>query len=428
MKTTSQIPGAVKAHMEEICGRLNARPRLRQLFRSCYPNTLETTLEILEDGTVFLLTGDIPAMWLRDSTAQVTHYVPLAKEDAEVAGLIAGLLRRQFQYISIDPYANAFNREPNSRGHQSDLTDMNPWIWERKYEADSLCYPLRLAWLYWKATGDTAVFGQSFLDAASKILEVWTREQRHGTDSGYRFQRPGRDWKSNLRNGGLGMPCSYTGMTWSGFRPSDDACTFGYLIPANMFAAVVLGYLHELLTHLGQPELAQKAAVLAEQIRFGIETYGTVLHPKYGWIYACETDGFGNCHMFDDANVPNLLSAPDLGYFGPDREIYQNTRRFILSEDNPYFYRGKYAEGIGSPHTPDGYIWHIGLSMQGLTADSGEEMRRVLHMLEQTDGNTGFMHESFDPNRPEVFTRPWFAWSNSLFAEFVEKCAAMDVL
>lgn len=422
MQEYQPIPQAVTEHIEEVCAKLDQKhKKLSQLFRNCYPNTLQTTARVLDDGSVFLLTGDIPAMWLRDSTAQVTQYLPLAKSDQEVASLLAGLIRRQIFYILIDPYANAFNQEPNGKGHTTDQTDQNPWVWERKYEIDSLCYPLRLAWLYYQATEDTTIFDEDFAKAADTILRLWAREQRHNTMSDYRFRRHG-DWKSDLRNDGKGMPVNYTGMTWSGFRPSDDACTFGYLVPANMFASVVLGYLQTIFTDiLPRPALADRAAKLQNEIDFGIKNYGTVFHPKYGRIYACETDGFGNHHLFDDANVPNLLSAPYLGYTDISDPIYQNTRQFILSDENPYFYRGKYAEGIGSPHTPEGYIWHIALSMQGLTATTESEIQRILTMLEQTDGGTGFMHEGFDPNAPETFTRPWFAWSNSLFAEFLEK-------
>lgn len=422
MQKLNPVPKAVTDHVDEICGKLDKKhKKLSQLFRNCYPNTLQTTAEVLDDGSVFLLTGDIPAMWLRDSTAQMTQYLPLAQTDKEVAALIAGLVRKQIAYILIDPYANAFNREPNGKGHTTDQTDQNPWVWERKYEVDSLCYPLRMAWLYYEATGDTSIFDENFAKAADTILRLWTKEQRHDTMSDYRFRRRG-DWKSDLRNEGKGMPTNYTGMTWSGFRPSDDACTFGYLVPSNMFASVVLGYLQTIFTDiLPRPALADRAAKLQNEIDFGIKSYATVLHPKYGLIYACETDGYGNYHLFDDANVPNLLSAPYLGFTDVSNPVYQNTRQFILSDENPYFYRGKYAEGIGSPHTPKGYIWHIALSMQGLTATDENEMKNILTMLEQTDGDTGFMHEGFDPNAPATFTRPWFAWSNSLFAEFLEK-------
>ncbi|MBR2568805.1 MAG: glycoside hydrolase family 125 protein, partial [Paenibacillus sp.] len=222
------------------------------------------------------------------------------------------------------------------------------------------------------------------------------------------------------KNNGMGMPVNYTGMTWSAFRPSDDACTFGYLVPSNMFAVVVLRYLEEIATEVYEDAIfAEKVRRLKDEIDEGIQTYGVVNHPKYGKMYAYETDGFGNYNLMDDANVPSLLAIPYLGYTTADDPIYQNTRRFILSEENPYYYVGEAAQGIGSPHTPHRYIWHIALSMQGLTASTKEEREQVLNLLVSTDADTGYMHEGFDADDPHHFTREWFAWSNSLFSELV---------
>ena len=228
----------------------------------------------------------------------------------------------------------------------------------------------------------------------------------------------------------MGMPVSYTGMTWSGFRPSDDACVFGYLIPSNMFAVVTLGYMLEIFNsfYADETEFISKCKKLKDEINYGIQTYGTYDHPVYGKIYACETDGMGNKRLFDDANVPSLISAPYLGYTDKNDEMYKRTRRFILSEDNPYYYKGKFANGVGSPHTPEGYIWHIALSMQGLTSDDPDEISAVLKMLEDTDADTGYMHEGFCADDPKKYTRPWFAWSNSLFAELVEYAVDKNII
>ncbi|WP_372630832.1 glycoside hydrolase family 125 protein [Cohnella sp.] len=415
-----RYPEAMRRLFAEADGRLAARPQLRDMFKRCFANTLETTTKRLEDGSTFVITGDIPAMWLRDSSAQVRHYVPLAAEDAELRVLIEGVIRRQMMYIGIDPYANAFNESANDERYDEDDTDLSPWVWERKYEIDSLCYPLQLSYLYWKATGRTAMFDEQYRSAVRRILQLWETEQHHGAQSSYRFQRFDCPPTDTLRNGGRGMPVNCTGMTWSGFRPSDDACTFGYLLPANMFATVVLGYVAEIADQVYRDErLKRKAELLKEEIEFGIETYGTVIHPKYGKMYAYETDGYGNHRLMDDANVPSLLSIPYLGYRPADDEVYRNTRNFVLSADNPYYYEGKAASGIGSPHTPDRYIWHIALSMQGLTAQDPKEAMRLLDTLLATDADTGVMHEGFHADDPHRYTRPWFAWSNSLFAEFV---------
>lgn len=417
-------PVFVERTVNEICKKLRRRPILSEMFRKCFVNTLETTAELLEDGSVYVFTGDIPALWLRDSTAQVRHYLPLAAGDEELRRILEGLIQRQLMYISIDPYANAFNKEPNHQGHKTDITLQNPWVWERKYEVDSLCYPIQLAYLYWKATGETRLFDENFKDVVKRILDTWRTEQRHGECSTYRFSNPKRRWVDTLHNNGMGAPVNYTGMTWSGFRPSDDACTFGYLIPSNMFAVVVLGYIEHMAKEIyGDEELAKEAFSLKEEIDHGIKDYGMVDHYKYGKIYSYETDGYGNYSLMDDANVPSLLSIPYIGYTDTNDPIYINTRKFILSQDNPYFYKGKCAAGIGSPHTPKGYIWHIALVMQALTSTDRKEIEEILMMLENTHGETGYMHEGFHADNPCEFTRPWFAWANSLFGELIYKLA-----
>lgn len=417
-----RIPDSIYKRIDSYCEKLTDYPKLQKLYRNCYPNTLETTVKETEDGSLFVLTGDIPAMWLRDSTAQVSHYIPLAAEDNEIREILKSVIKTQFKYILIDPYANAFNEAPNSNGHIKDIPRNDPWVFERKYEIDSLCYPVRLIYKYWKATGDSSVFDRNFYDASKKIINLFKTEQRHFERSPYRFTRLGCRWSDTLHNEGMGASVSYTGMTWSGFRPSDDACVFGYLIPSNMFAVVIIGYIIEIFSKFYAEELdfISECNTLRDEIDYGIKTYGIVDHPKYGKIYACETDGMGNKRLFDDANVPSLMSMPYLGYCDKKDEIYCRTRNFILSDDNPYYYKGKFGRGVGSPHTPEGYIWHIALSMQGLTSDNPDEIRDVIDILASTDADTGYMHEGFNADNPNEFSREWFAWSNSLFAEFIE--------
>ncbi len=424
-----KAPKSVYDRIEKYCAKLSHRPDIAKLYRNCYPNTLETTVETAEDGSIFVLTGDIPAMWLRDSTAQVSHYLPLAGEDDEVREIIKGVIKTQLKYIRIDPYANSFNATDNDHGAVNDLPKKNPWVWECKYEIDSLCYPMRLAYLYWKETTDSSIFDDDFKKTAEIIVDLWVKEQRHDETSPYRFTRYGCPWQDTLHNDGLGQPVSYTGMTWSGFRPSDDACVFGYLVPSNMFAVVALRYLIEIFNEFyNDKNFVLKCNKLKEEIEHGIEIYATVDHPKYGKIYACETDGMGNRRLFDDANVPSLLSIPYLGFTSTDDPMYKRTRAFILSEDNPYFYKGKFGEGVGSPHTPEGHIWHIALSMQGLTADNDDEVRRVIDILASTDAGTGYMHEGFNADDPADFSREWFAWSNSLFAELIEYAVDKNII
>ena len=393
---------------------------LKQVFRQCFLNTLQTTVELLEDGTTFVFTGDIPAMWLRDSSAQVHPYLPFVSNDADLQRLFRGLIQRQAMYINLDPYANAFNKTANGHGHQDDKTMNNAWLWERKYELDSLCYPVQLLKDYWEATHDKYIFDESVYGMLRCILQVIRREQQHDQESRYSFERLSTAPSDTLPFAGKGTRTNFTGMSWSGFRPSDDACKFGYLIPANMFAVVILGHVAAFaIKFYEDASLAAEANALRDEIDFGIQTYGIVDHPKYGRIYAYETDGFGNYNLMDDANVPSLLSIPYLGYRPADDPLYQNTRSFVLSQDNPYYAVGTQARGIGSPHTKPGYVWPISLIMQALTATERGEKDELLAILLNTTAGTNYMHESFDPSQPEQFSRPWFAWANSLFGEFV---------
>ncbi|USK28368.1 glycoside hydrolase family 125 protein [Bacillus sp. CMF21] len=394
--------------------------KLQTMFEQCFVNTYETTLKSQKDGTTFVITGDIPAMWLRDSAAQVRPYLMAAEEDENIAEMIEGVIRRQLQFINIDPYANAFNESANGKGHQTDQTEMLPEIWERKYEIDSLCYPIQLSYLFWKSTGRVEHFDHLFVEALKKILNVWTAEQDHENNSPYSFIRETNRYYDTLIRDGKGSKTAKTGMTWSGFRPSDDACLYGFLVPSNMFAVVVLKYAAEICGEvIKDMELKRACEQLADEINTGIEKYAVFNHPVFDSIYAYETDGLGRFNLMDDANVPSLLSIPYLGYTGFRDETYLKTRSYILSRENPYYYEGVKARGIGSPHTPGQYVWPIALSIQGMTAVSYEEKLNILKILTSTDGNTGFMHEGFHADMPEKYTREWFSWSNSMFSEFV---------
>ena len=407
--------------IRDVQRQLGERTQLAMQFTQCFPNTLETTTELLEDGTTFIFTGDIPALWLRDSSAQVHPYLPLAVEDTDMRHMLRGLIQRQACFIQIDPYANAFNREPNGAGHTQDRPQQGPQVWERKYELDSLCYPVRLCYDYWRATRDETVFTEDVHAMLQAIVTVMETEQYHDERSTYRFERPAPCPPSDtLPFDGRGTRTNFTGMIWSAFRPSDDACQFGYLIPANIFAVVVLGYLATIAHEIYQDtELMKRARKLRAEVEFGIQTYGVVEHPRFGRIYAYETDGFGHYTLMDDANVPSLLSIPYLKYCSANDPLYLRTRRFVLSETNAYYFQGKAARGIGSPHTPHKYIWPIALAMQGLTSTEQEEQDEVLKLLTRTTAETNYMHESFSVDDPMQFTRPWFSWANSLFSEFL---------
>lgn len=395
------------------------------MFARCFENTLGTTLREMPDGTLFMLTGDIPAMWLRDSSAQLMPYLHFAAEDETISDMIAAVNRRQIEYVLLDPYANAFNAEANGAGHQSDLTDQSPWVWERKYEVDSLCYPIQLAHDLWTATGRTDHLGESFAHAARTIIDLWRTEQNHETQSPYRFQRFDCPPTDTLVRDGRGSETAPTGLTWSAFRPSDDACTHGYNIPGNMFAAVELQHIETIATEvLNDADLAASARDLRADIRRGIEQHAVVPSPDHGDVFAYEIDGRGGILLLDDANVPSLLSLPLFGWCASDDPLYLTTRDFILSTANPTFFSGVLpsgttSSGLGSPHTPAGHIWPIGLCIEALTTDDPAEKDRIRRLLLETDAGTGLMHESFLATDPEVYTRPWFSWANAMFCELV---------
>lgn len=396
-------------------------PALAPLAKQCFLNTIETTTKQLDDGSYFVITGDIPAMWLRDSAAQLKPYIKYAPQDDELKEILRGVIARHAVYVNLDPYSNAFNAEPNPEKWKDPSDFDHELIWERKYEVDSLCASVYLLYEYYKVTGDSKVLTPGTEKMLETIADHFIKEQHHKENSTYFFDRKNCPESDTLPFGGYGRPVNFTGMTWSGFRPSDDACIFNYLVPSNMMAVVAMRNAAQLAKDcFGNETLAEKCLKLAAEIDNGIKTYGIVNHPKYGRIYAYETDGFGNYNLMDDANSPSLLAAPYLGYCSKDDEIYQNTRRFILSHDNPYYFEGKAAKGVGSPHTPKDHIWHIALTMQIITSSDKDEINECLEMLSKTHAGTNFMHESFHVDDPANFTRVWFAWANTLFAQMLE--------
>lgn len=403
-------------------------PKLAWMFENCFPNTLDTTVRYRKtngkDDTV-VYTGDIHAMWLRDSGAQVWPYVQLANSDPELKAMLAGVIRRQFKCIIIDPYANAFldPHDPNP-DHQwmSDMTDMKLELHERKWEIDSLCYPIRLAYHYWKTTGDASIFDEEWLQAIELVLQTFHEQQRKNGNGPYKFQRKTERQLDTMNNDGWGNPVNPVGLIASAFRPSDDATTFQFLVPSNFFAVSSLRKAAEILATVNKkPELAEKCKNLAQEVETALKKYAIFNHPKYGQIYAFEVDGFGNQYFMDDANVPSLLAMPYLGDMDANDPIYQNTRNYVWSKDNPYFFKGTAGEGIGGPHIGYDMIWPMSIMMKAFTSRDEKEIQTCIKMLMDTDAGTGFMHESFNKDNPEKFTRAWFAWQNTLFGELILK-------
>ncbi len=401
-------------------------PKLAWMFENCFPNTLDTTVEFgSKNGKpdTFVITGDIHAMWLRDSTAQVWPYLPLTTGDDELKTLIAGVVHRQTQCVLLDRYANAFNKTKEDEVHwMSDKTDMKPGLHERKWEIDSLCYTVRLAYNYWKTTGDTSVFDTAWQKAAALIVKTFKEQQRKDDLGPYTFQRETPQQLDTLSNHGYGRPLNPVGLINSSFRPSDDAATYGFLIPSNLFAVTSLNQLAEISeTITGNNTFANECKTLANEVDKAIQEYAIVKHKKYGKVYAFEVDGFGNATFMDDANVPSLLALPYLGCVNKDDKIYQNTRKLVWSEDNPYFFKGKAAEGIGGPHVGYDMVWPMSIIMRAMTSSDDKEIAWCIKTLRDTDAETGFMHETFHKDDPKNYTRSWFAWANTLFGELILK-------
>jgi hypothetical protein len=396
------------------------------MFENCYPNTLDTTVydyDLSGKPDTYIITGDIRAMWLRDSTAQVWPYMPMINEDEGLKSLILGLINRQVKYVLHDPYANAFIEDLNRvDSWHKDIPERKPGVHERKWELDSLCYVVRISHEYYKLTSDASLFDEDWNKAMRLIVDTFKTEQRWDLTTPYRFIRKTTNAIDIPPFEGTGRPIKPTGMICSTFRPSDDATMFSYLVPSNVFAILSLNQLYDIYsTVLNDPEFANECKALGEEVDQAVKKYAITEHLDFGKIYAYEVDGLGNRLFMDDANVPSLMSLAYLGAHDPSDKIYKNTRKFLLSTSNPYFMKGKAAEGQGSPHTGKEKIWPMGIILRAMTSTDEEEIRFCLKMLKNTHANTGFMHESFHKDNGDNFSRKWFAWANTLFGELIIK-------
>lgn len=391
---------------------------LIRTFSNCFFDTWKNCIKYVDDE-VFLITGDIPAMWLRDSSAQVLHYLPFAKE-RKIASLIKGLLKRQFKMILIDQYANAFKENENDVGEWDKTMITNPHskiVWERKFELDSLCYPLFLICKYYEYTNDISVFTDLFYEAFAKVIKTIKIELNHDKLSNYYFDYTFSN-KQKITRSNHNKNSNY-GLVWTGFRPSDDICKYHYHIPDNMFLVSILYKLEIIFKEkLYDTKNATVCHKLLTTIKHGIEKYGIKEINSIGKVYISETNCKNHYTTDDDANIPSLLSIPYLEYPFLNKDIYHNTRKLILSNKNSFYYEGKVLKGIGSPHVKKNFVWPLSIIMQGLTSDNEQEIKKCLAMLLKSDNNKELMHESVDANNPQIYTREWFGWANSLFAEF----------
>jgi hypothetical protein len=375
---------------------LNAK--LNLLYLTAFDETIQRHALAQRDGTTYVSTGDIDAEWLRDASETVRPYIALSEHDPDVARTLRGVVARQAKYILIDPYANAFSS--------------NYHVVEHKFEVDSLLYPIWFSYDYYKQTGDRSIFTPEVRRAFDRVVATLRDEQHHAQRSHYR--------NPQLANNGRGSPVRYTGMVWTGFRPSDDPDRYHFNIPDNMFASVVMRDLSAVERNVWHDSrMSANAWGLSVEIQRGIEQYGTLELAPFGRIYAYEVDGRGHANVMDDANIPSLLSIPYFGYLPKTNSLYLATRKFALSDRNPYFFRGKYAQGIGSPHTPHGYVWPLALCVQAMTATDDAEVNQVFGWIAASDVGDHRLHESFNADWPEAYTREDFAWPNALYAQLV---------
>jgi len=376
--------------------------RVESLATTALFHTLFNDFATEPDGTTYVQTGDIPAMWLRDSSAQTIPYIRFQPFFPRLRERFAGVIERNARNILTDPYANAFT----DRYH----------IWERKWEVDSLSFPIHLVWTYWQTTADRSVFTRSLHAAFWRVVQTYRCERDHARCSPYRYDYPvntAYDYAAG------------TGMLWCAFRPSDDAVRYRYNIPQEMLAVVAM---RELVTlaWAGYKDAALSAAAadLAQSIEHGIQAYGRFYDFRRGWTYVYETDAEGHALREDDANLPDLTAIPYLAYRSARDPVYLNTRDFALSTSNPLYFRGRYASGLGSAHTPRRWVWPLGIAARGLTATSASETMTALTMLAETDSREFLIHESFDPDAYWHFTRAEFGWANAVYAELIFRSVA----
>ncbi|KAI1387820.1 glycoside hydrolase family 125 protein [Hypoxylon trugodes] len=436
----------VEESIQEMEG-LVTDPDLFRLFQNSFPNTLDTTVTwkgfAADDSTeelTFITTGDIVAMWLRDSANQMRSYKSLLKADDStdsLASLFRGAINLQARYILRNPHCNAFQAPtesglpPESNGY-GDTDQVKPpyntsFVFECKYELDSISAFLQLSYDYYNKTEDSDFFGKfQWINAIKTVLNT-TQALLIGTyaddgsvnESPYTFQRESTSATETLTNSGAGNPVKGgTGLVRSAFRPSDDSTIYQLFIPANMQFSSYLGKCAKIMeAHDG--ELAQQMSDFASSVRDGIETYGKVQHAVLGEIYAYEVDGFGSSNLMDDANVPSLLSAPILDYLDASDETYQNTRKFVLSTWNPYYMHGPVLNGTGGPHVGPGKAWPMSIITSLLTSDNDDEIVAGLQALVSSTDRLGLIHESVDTFNASTWTREWFSWANGLFGEML---------
>lgn len=453
---------------------------LARLFENAFPNTLDTTVRWHVEGSQkkpkpkhysrgtsdgawegpqsFIVTGDINAEWLRDSTNQLAQYQALASKDKKVETLILGAINTQAEYVIESPYCNAFQPpppsllQPTNNGQYDTVHPVyeQTQVFECKYELDSLGHFLALGNQFHASTKSTAFLSKRWYLALETLLAVLHQQSKPTFNettgkferNEYTFQRATNVGTETLSLSGVGNPLSGgTGLVRSAFRPSDDATILGFFIPANAMMSVELKRTAAILRNAGKDELVASLLKRAETIEKGVWEHGVVTHKKYGDVFAFEVDGYGSQILMDDANLPSLLALPLLGFVDVSDKTYQNTRKMILEKSgNPYFLTGKGFRAIGGPHIGLQHAWPMSRLVQVMTSNDDSEILDGLEAVLKTS-KFGLVHESIHVDRVADYTRKssqlscldqiadgqvgsWFAWANSVFAQTVLDVAA----
>jgi meiotically up-regulated gene 157 (Mug157) protein len=376
----------VEKVIDDVTGKMVDKD-LARLFENAFPNTLDTTVRWHDDGTIkhtelkvrtnardtgkwegaqsFVVTGDINAEWLRDSTNQLLQYQPLVNSDPAIRTLILGAINTQAEYMITSPYCNAFQPPPNSKlpatqnGQNDNVHPLyeSSFVFECKYELDSLAAFLSLGNTFYSYSKSLDFLTPRWYLALDTLLTVLEQQSRSTFDpvtgrhekNRYTFSRQTDQGTETLPLSGVGNPLNYgTGLVRSAFRPSDDATILGFLIPANAMITVELARTAEILLKAKKDRLAKDLQERAKTIKDGIWEHGVVEHKRFGKVFAYEVDGYGGHILMDDANVPSLLALPTMGFVDNSDPVYINTRKMILSKaGNPYYLEGSAFHGIG---------------------------------------------------------------------------------